>query len=192
MKNFAEELVYWYLRFNGFFPLTNFVLHRQGLSNGHQNADADLLAIRPKFVMEDVGGDHRDNSLFRHFSTETNIGLMCEVKSGSTVNLEEVHLKRADRISYCLRRIGFFSESKARYHTEYLKTEKVSKGQFHEIGKLLITQREIEMPGFICLTMEHVESFILERIHLYSREKYGAKLYFDSDMVQYMIWKKGV
>ena len=26
--NFAEQLVYWYLRLNGYFPITNFVLHQ--------------------------------------------------------------------------------------------------------------------------------------------------------------------
>jgi hypothetical protein len=192
MKNFAEELVYWYLRFNGFFPLTNFVLHRQGLLDDHQSADADLLAVRPKFVSEEVGGEHRDEYLFRHFSSQTNIGLICEVKSGNNVNWEKLHLKREDRISYCLRRIGFFSENKVRYHTEILKSHKVSKGQFHEVGKLLVTKRDMNIPGFICLSMGHVEAFILERIHLHSSEKDGAKLHFDSDMLQYMIWKNSV
>jgi len=192
MKNFAEELVYWYLRFNGFFPLTNFVLHRQGLLDDHQSADTDLLAVRPKFVAEEVGGEHRDVYLFNHFGPQTNIGLMCEVKSGNNVNIEKIHLRREDRISYCVRRIGFFSENKIRYHTEVLKSHNVSKGQFHEIGKLLVTKKDINIPGFICITMDHVEAFILERIRLYSSEKYGAKLHFDSDMLQYMIWKKGM
>ncbi|WP_310551311.1 hypothetical protein [Paenibacillus glufosinatiresistens] len=189
MKNFAEELVYWYLRFNGFFPLTNFVLHRQGLQDGHQNADADLVAIRPKFVAEEVGNGHRDEYLFGHFSPNTNIGLICEVKSASRLNLEKVHMRREDRIQYCLRRIGFFSETKVRLHAEELRTRSVSKGQFHEVGKLLVTKRENAVPGFICLSMNHVEAFIMDRIRYFSREKEGAKLYFDSDMLQYMIWK---
>ena len=31
--NFAEQLVYWYLRLNGFFPITNFVLHHGAEQN---------------------------------------------------------------------------------------------------------------------------------------------------------------
>jgi len=192
MKNFAEELVYWYLRFNGFYPLTNFVLHRQGLLDNHQSADADLLAVRPKFVSEEVGGEHRDEDLFRHFSPQTNIGLICEVKSGNHVDGERLYFQREDRISYCLKRIGFFSENKVRHHTEILKTHQVSKGQFHEVGKLLVTKRQMNIPGFICLSIGHVEAFIMKRIDLFPREKDGAKLYFDSDMIQYMIWKRGI
>lgn len=191
MKNFAEELVYWYLRFNGFFPLTNFVLHRRGLLDDHQSADADLLAVRPKFVSEEVGGHHYDMNLFRHFSPQTNIGLMCEVKSGNYVNGERIHLQREDRISYCLKRIGFFSENKIRQHTETLKSQHVSKGKFHEVGKLLVTKRQMNIPGFICLSMGHVEAFIMERIELFPCAKNGDKLHFDSDMLQYMIWKRG-
>lgn len=192
MKNFAEELVYWYLRFNGFFPLTNFVLHRQGLASNQQSADADLLAIRPKYVSEEIGGQHHDDHLFRHFSSSTNIGLMCEVKSGNHPNLENIYLEREERISYCLQRIGFFSESKVRQHAQVLKSYQVSKGQFHEVGKLLVTKRESDIPGFICLTLDHIEAFIMERINLFPREKNGARLHFDSDMLQYMIWKNGI
>ncbi|WP_046216247.1 hypothetical protein [Paenibacillus wulumuqiensis] len=192
MKNFAEELVYWYLRFNGFFPLTNFVLHRQGLSDSNQSADADLLAIRPKFVTEEVGRQHYDAALFRHFNSNTNIGLMCEVKSGNRVSLEKIHLKREDRIAYCLKRIGFFSENKVRVHTEYLKSQCVSQGQFHEVGKVLVTKSEMNIPGFICLSLDHIEAFIVERIRLFPSEKEGAKLHFDSDMLQYIIWKHGI
>ena len=39
--NFAEELVYWYLRLNGFFPITNFVLHRdEGYPSGEGRGGA--------------------------------------------------------------------------------------------------------------------------------------------------------
>lgn len=188
MKNFAEELAYWYLRFNGFFPLTNFVLHRQGLDSP-QSADADLLAIRPKFVYEEIGGYHIDDNLFRHFSSNTNIGVICEVKSGQWSNSSEILLEREDRLRYALRRIGFFSEEKVQFHMQKLRSEKVVKGKFHEVGKVLITDYPLNHQGFICLTLKHIESFITERIRIYSDEKNGAKHFFESDMLQYMIWK---
>ncbi|MEW4370995.1 hypothetical protein [Paenibacillus kandeliae] len=189
VKNFAEELVYWYLRFNGFFPLANFVLHREGLCAGSQSADADLIAIRPKFVYEEIGVDHKDPMLFKHFSMKTNIGLMCEVKSGNYVSREDIHLGRKERISYCLKRIGFFSNKKLQEHSKTLESHPIAKGDFHQVGKLLVTKREMHVPGFICLSLDHIEKFIMERISLFSREKDGAKLHFDSDMLQYMIWK---
>jgi hypothetical protein len=33
--NSSEELAYWYLRLNGFFPLTNFVIHRHQAPRAH-------------------------------------------------------------------------------------------------------------------------------------------------------------
>lgn len=187
MKSFAEELVYWYLRFNGFFPLTNFVLHRQDLISS-QSADTDLLGVRPKFVSEEIGGQHIDPMLFMHFRSSINIGLICEVKSGE--NPGTINLSREDRLRYCLKRIGFFSENKVNMHMKSLLTQKVIHGEFHEVGKLLITEKKVNDPGFICLRLKHIEMFILERIEQYPVAKGGAKHFFESDMLQYMIWKR--
>ncbi|MBW5447627.1 hypothetical protein GE107_16335 [Cohnella sp. CFH 77786] len=191
MKNYAEELVYWYLRFNGFFPLTNFVLHRQDLTS-NQNADADLLGVRPKFVREEVGRGHVDKALFNsdNLNLAKNIGIICEVKSGMQRH-PRIPLDQEDRILYALKRIGFFAGEKLRIHAQTLKSNKVARGDFHEVGKLFISEREEDLPGFICITLGHVERFILERIDQFSDEKEGSRHFFDSDMLQYMIWKQG-
>jgi hypothetical protein len=59
--NFAEQLVYWYLRLNGFFPITNFVLHHGA---EHRTSDADLVAVRFPYVSEDIGGAPTDWELW--------------------------------------------------------------------------------------------------------------------------------
>lgn len=41
--NYGEELAYWYLRFNGFFPISNFVVHRS--SGIKRTSDVDVLAV---------------------------------------------------------------------------------------------------------------------------------------------------
>lgn len=56
-RNFGEELVYWYLRLNGFFIINNFVLHHDTAS---RTSDADLLAVRFPYVYEDIGGREED------------------------------------------------------------------------------------------------------------------------------------
>jgi len=188
LKNFAEELAYWYLRFNGFFPLTNFVLHRQDLLSS-QNADADLIGVRPKFVSEEIGGNHLDNQLFKNFNRNRNIGVICEVKSGRT-DPSDILMAREDRIRYALKRLGFFSDEKVHYHMERLENESVIRGRFHEVGKVLISDHPSDQPGFICIQLDHVESFVMERIELFLPEKNGAKHFFESDILQYMIWKK--
>ncbi len=53
MRNYGEELAYWYLRLNGFFVLDNFVYHR---TKHNRDGDADLLAIRLPNVKEPIGG----------------------------------------------------------------------------------------------------------------------------------------
>ena len=40
MRNYGEELAYWYLRLNGFFLIENFVIHNQEHENG---SDVDML-----------------------------------------------------------------------------------------------------------------------------------------------------
>ena len=57
--NFGETLAYWYLRLNGFFPLSNLVLHRYP-SALEYSADCDLLALRLPHTFEDVGGQGDD------------------------------------------------------------------------------------------------------------------------------------
>jgi hypothetical protein len=73
--NFAEQLADWYLRLNGFIPLTNFVLHddvtpaEAGAADGpdrHLTSDADLIAVRFPHVSERIGGNPHDWDR-RHF-----------------------------------------------------------------------------------------------------------------------------
>lgn len=50
----VEILVAWYLRFNGFFPLPNFILHDAGDKKevGQQLTEADVLGVRLSFTKE--------------------------------------------------------------------------------------------------------------------------------------------
>ncbi len=53
MRNFGEELAYWYLRLNGFFLIDDFVLHSEDLKSS-QSADADVIGIRNPFTVEKI------------------------------------------------------------------------------------------------------------------------------------------
>jgi hypothetical protein len=48
--NYGEELAYWYLRLNGFFPISNFVVHRS--LDVPNTSDVDVVAVRPPHVFE--------------------------------------------------------------------------------------------------------------------------------------------
>ena len=82
MPNHAEEYTLWYLRLNGFFPLSNFVVHKSNLVE--VSSECDLLAIRPPHVFEEIGGtvDDWDPYLTEVLDFTRTIGLVCEVKAG--------------------------------------------------------------------------------------------------------------
>jgi hypothetical protein len=81
--NYGEELGYWYLRLNGFFPLSNVVLH--GGETLRYTSDCDLLAVRPPHVYEVVGGQMEDwdPKLYELFEGGWTLGVVCEVKTGA-------------------------------------------------------------------------------------------------------------
>jgi len=115
----AEVLVTWYLRFNGFFPLPNFILHDAGVikSPGQQLTEADILAIRLPFTKEVISAPNgtictlRDPLLDIHDgTTDFLIGETCSEqckfnwlgKSGKEQRL---------LFSYAVRRFGFWEKS---------------------------------------------------------------------------------
>lgn len=110
MKNYAEELVFWYLRFNGFFMLENYVLHRN--SERKKTFEGDLMASRFPNVYEKIGGQENDwdkklCEQIPHF-TENMGRIICEVKSGSNIRYNELVTKEIEKLCECLMRFGFY------------------------------------------------------------------------------------
>lgn len=189
MKNFAEEMAYWYFRLNGFFLLDNFVLHNDGLDSTH-SADIDILAIRQKYTFESVGGREADKHelLFKNFDDNKNIGIICEVKAGrSTPN--DILLRRRDRLRYGLERIGFFSHSKVNELVVKLSSDPVVSGEYHQVGKVLITDDGRDIPGFICISLEEIHKFLKRHLRRYIDPKSRSKQFFPSPVIQQIIWE---
>lgn len=189
MKNFAEEMAYWYFRLNGFFLLDNFVLHNDGLDST-QSADIDILAIRQKYTFETVGGRKADKHklLFSNFDENKNIGIICEVKSGrSTPN--DILLRRKDRLRYGLERIGFFSHTRVNELVVKLSSDPVVSGEYHQIGKVLITDDGRDIPGFICISLEEIHKFLKKHLRNYQGPKSRSKHFFPSPVIQQIIWE---
>ena len=109
MKNFGETLAYWYLRLNGFFPISNFVLHRS--KTNKYSADTDLLAVRFPYVYEEIGGQNEDwDNTFSEWGLNLNkdiIGLIVEVKTGRIVTRRINQAFNCERLKYSLQRLGF-------------------------------------------------------------------------------------
>ncbi len=180
--NYGETFAYWYLRLNGFFPLTNFVIHKS--EEVEYSSDCDILAIRPPLVYEEVGGRREDwdNWFLEHFDTGKTLGVICEVKTGY---FEKDKLFRIQYVSYATKRLGITSKRED-------ITRIASGGAIENIGdkyrviKLFISN-EVEEGNFIHLSLESIIQFLLDRIGKYPIEKYRDRMFFSSILFQGLI-----
>jgi hypothetical protein len=75
----AEKLAYWFLRLNGFFTITNFVVHPD---EGHQQrTDVDILGCRFPYRKELLTKPMEDYDIFQSIDNKILI-VLAEVKSG--------------------------------------------------------------------------------------------------------------
>jgi hypothetical protein len=208
--NYAETIAHWYLRLNGFFPLSDFVLHRTGepgreLDEGMaHSADCDLLAVRFPYTYEEIGGQKRDwDPQFAQdwgidVAIET-LGLMVEVKSGKSVAPEDVRTAfQPARLCAAVRRLGMAPRKKAQDLARALDSERVvscSETGRRKIAKLLVARQAnrstTEGPWFF-LALEDADQFILRRMKKYREAKSRDRMFFPSELIQYLAWKAGV
>lgn len=191
--NYAEKMTYWYLRLNGFFPLTNFVLHS---GDGRRGADTDVLAIRMRFTEERIGGtEDLDRVLFHEVlglpeGFQRRIGLICEVKAG-TSHRDIYSVTERRRIEIAVSRMGLLPESQKMQAVEELTTAGIWHGRRTSIACLLVKSEDNRTHGAATtkiLTLEHMDDFISRRMQLY-REKESDWTYFEDDFLEYTIWK---
>lgn len=201
MRNFAEELAYWYFRLNGFLIINDFVLHHQDLIN-NQSADCDLVCVRLPHTHEFIGGridTDWDNRIFNDRMLDKNIkiGLICEVKAGLQVEEDDIKFDRVDRIKYCAERIGLWTQELIENNIERFKQQDITlletEIESTQFGKILITDDRYRYQNnrFVNLSLKHIERFIVNKFNNYEYldAKNGAKLFFPSNLMQYMIWK---
>jgi hypothetical protein len=180
--NYGETLAYWYLRLNGFFPLTNFVLHK---SDGVKyTSDCDILAVRPPLVYEEVGGKHEDwdKWLLEHIETGKTLGVICEVKTGY---YELERLFQPEYVRYSAKRLGMTNKDED--ITRIVNGEAVEDiEENYRIIKLFISNRKAE-GKFKNYSLEEVIQFLLDRIGKYPVEKYRDRMFFGSILFQGLI-----
>lgn len=199
--NFGETIAYWYLRFNGFFPLPNFVLHR-GAEGLARSADSDLLAMRFPHTYEEVGGlpDDWDQPAFERFGidlTGAPIALIVEVKTGGAGQRLRAGVRSAfsyRRLLYATRRLGMFPLADTHRVADHLTRFPI----FHDphtgmtVASLLIASnlpRAAGLPPCFMMRMDHAEQFIRARLRAYLDPKREARMFFPSDLLQYLIWE---
>ncbi len=193
--NYGETLAYWYLRLNGFFPVSNYVLHRKE-DILTRSADCDIIAVRHPHVHEEIGGLPEDwHEKFAEFGVDIfrkTVGAIVEVKTGKYTR--EMHNNIAtsfspERISYAVKRFGFWPADETGNICEHLKEYPHYENETHCVMKLLIADIPAQ-PDLLLhqMRLEEVDRFISRRFERY-RQKFSDRLFFPSDLIQYMIWK---
>lgn len=216
--NFGEAFGYWYLRLNGFFPLTNFVQHRFRGGVG-QNADCDVLAVRLPHVYEMIGGEAEDwdNERFKAWGLDlkTNtIGVIGEIKTSEAYSYKNVNgAFKLDRLKYSIYRLGFFEKERVEEIARQLLDRPVITVDKFTVAKLFIfpakappIPKEIKpaewRPGpdkpepddpeivpCLHLNLDEIEEFIRNRMRDYAEHKSGSRMFFPGDLIQYFAWR---
>ena len=198
MPNYAEELSYWYLRLNGFFPLSNFVYHRLPKEDGTAiyNADADILALRPPYYHEEIGKERLNCDGWIEALDGRWIGIMAEVKGSENVTIDKVEAAFArERIEVSVLRLGLFqSEVVGEIIDQLVNQLSTPKEETPLIIKVLFTTSEdnrvINDPRWLTININSADDFIRERINSFLDPKFGGRYFFPSSLFQYLIWKE--
>jgi hypothetical protein len=183
--NYGEELAYWYLRLNGFFPLSNFVVHRS--ASIRYTSDIDVLAVRPPHVYEEVGGrpEDWDADLAKRLGFGRLIGIICEVKTGG---FDEAKLFREEYLAYAIGRLGLAEPGRAKQIVSDLAERAWVKFEDNSlVAKLFLCSKVHESPRYFTRTLAAIEDFLADRVRRYPLEKYADRMFFPSQLFQTII-----
>lgn len=193
--NYAEKMTYWYLRLNGFFPLANFVLHREGSRGG---ADSDVIAIRMKHTDERIGGaaDVDPILLERIFGInriqDYRLGLICEVKAGARIDASQLpSITQSRRISMAVQRMGLLAPELAEKAIDKITAQGIWTGKQTAIATVLVASSSARSNEYLShkqISLTEMDRFILNRMNQYT-EKVSDWTYFQDDFLEYMIWR---
>jgi hypothetical protein len=184
MLNYGEEIAYWYLRFNGFFLIDNFVIHHS--KNVKHSSDIDIIAVRLPYVYEEIGGHPNDwdTSFFDPFNKNLPIGVLCEIKTG---RIDIKKLFKPDNIKYAIGRFGFARNFEETNLVSDVDEQKLIHRDEFQIAKILFSNRKhLDNDRFYHCPLSHLQEFLQKRIKLY-KEKYQDRMFFSSNLMQYLI-----
>jgi hypothetical protein len=192
MKNYAEELAYWYFRFNGFFLLSNYISH-PGDREDTSHSDSDLLGIKMPFSNEVIGLQANEDICktlsgylnYKAKSSQT-VGLICEVKGGeNSFDLTDANIKSQ------IKRLGFFGSDEGVDKA----IESLAKESFYDDGAFRIVRvivcrgdNRIKIPAnWIRIDLEIIIDYISNERFANYAIKYGGWDKFDSSLMQFLL-----
>lgn len=188
MKNFAEEIAYWYFRLNGFFIVENYVSHKTDTDGNH--ADSDLLCIRHKYVKETIGLNEQIIDTCRELNSicpklnNATIAIICEVKGGASTTSS----LNTSKLESCIKRFGILPE--ALIPVAKNKLENNSKYVYHnnEIHKIFASCNDSNIPYWTKINIDVMIEFIKERVSKYEEKILGWN-HYNSELFQYLLYE---
>ncbi len=130
-ENKTEKLVYWYLRFNGYFTIANFTVHPD--FKKQPETEADILAVHFPNSKEEPGRDclERDERIVIPDVTDFVIGEAkagkCEINENSWGNPQRRH------IQYALRWMGFLADDEVENVAKTLYEQRFWNNGIHSV-----------------------------------------------------------
>lgn len=183
--NYGEEIAYWYLRLNGFFPIPNFVVHRT--PQVVHSTEIDIIATRPEHVFEEIGGqpDDWDPELAGLVDFNRPLGVVCEIKTG---NYQAENLFCEPSLQYAVGRLGLVPAEEIDNVTRSLNDRALFEyGERVGIFKLLVSNDHDLSDRYYSKPLSDLERFIEGRVRKYPQEKYGDRMFFSSELFQHTI-----
>jgi hypothetical protein len=193
MKNYGEELVYWYFRLNGFIPMTNFVLHGDDVLKG---SDCDLVAVRFPHVYEKVGGQDNDwdarlLEALGHDGEKTLITFV-QVKTGQGDGDQVAEIAKyfAGHLDYLVKRVGFWPvERAAEIADAFNRNAVLPQGQY-VLSKMVVLRtprRRHNHPAWIDWPFGRAIHFIMNRMLKYAPDKFEDRMHFPDSIIQFLV-----
>jgi hypothetical protein len=176
LEDAYEELVRWYLRFNGYLYVENFIVHEpnQTSTTVPQGAEIDILAVRFAFSRELIpGGPGKE--ILRHECLAPPVRgmidfVIAEVKSKEKIQLNKIW-RNGDqepyrrRVEYLVRWLGCFSmdDTIASVSSDLLRTHHARRGRY-SFRVILFAKRSNPQnlsPNIRVITFEDILWFVV-------------------------------
>lgn len=151
------------------------------MSKKPNNADADILAIRPPNAGEEIREQRLecDRKIISRDEESKYVFVYCEVKTGDGYKVE--NLFPEERIEYVLKRFGLDYERP-------IEDPKIAIGDNIFMKILIAKNKKRNTDGkAIFIGLDDVISFIKERFGYYKEDKYPSRMFFNSALIQFLI-----
>lgn len=174
-----ETLAQVFLRLNGFFSLTNFIIHREEEYAYQAGTDIDVCGVRFPFRREILYNPVSDDERLRSLTVP--ILVLGEVKT-SNCSINESWLRESsDVLKRVIATTGIFNETKIdsivsslRSRGRYLESDFIVQivcfGE-RPVSTFKVQDNHISLPDVIQITWEYILEFIYRRFRDFSREK---------------------